>query len=343
MGRRGDEKKGVTGFPCEDLSGSRALSPSPHPPISPSPRPPVSPSPRLFLLAALCLLLTAHCSLVTVNAQSGLPQSSSPLYGARSETGPVSTGLPKALQNVGLDQHLNEQVPFDLAFRDENGQEVKLGQFFGKRPVVLSLVYYDCPMLCTQILNGMTSAFRVLSFNPGDQYEIVTVSFDPRETPALAAAKKNVYVNYLPEAKRAGAMNGWHFLTGDQANIKRLTDAVGFRFQWDEATKQFAHASGIMVLTPQGKLAQYYYGIEYSARDLRLGLVEASANKIGTPVDQLLLYCYHYDPATGKYGAVVMNMIRLGGIGTIIAIVGLLLVLHWHNAARMRLREGGAA
>jgi protein SCO1/2 len=226
--------------------------------------------------------------------------------------------------------------------RDENGQEVKLGQYFGKRPVVLSLVYYSCPMLCTQVLNGMVGAFKTLSFVPGEQYEVITVSFDPRETAALASAKKATYVNYLPESRRAAANNGWHFLTADEANIKRLTEAVGFRYHWDEATNQFAHASGIMVLTPEGKLAQYYYGIEYSAKDLRLGLVEASANRIGSPVDQLLLYCYHYDPSTGKYGAVVMNMVRAAGIFTVIAIFALILMLSVFGNARMRLRAGGA-
>ena len=292
-------------------------------------------------LSAFCLLLTAHCLLLTANAQPGMPQPSSPLYGARQLGARVATGLPKALQDVGIDQKLNNQLPLDLEFRDENGQTVKLQKFFGKRPVVLALVYYDCPMLCTLVLNGMSEAFRVLSFRLGEEYEVVTVSFDPRETPALAAAKKRVYVDYLPEERRAAAMNGWHFLTGDDANIKRITEAVGFRYHWDEATNQFAHASGIMVLTPEGKLAQYYYGIEYSAKDLRLGLVEASANKIGTPVDQLLLYCYHYDPATGRYGAVVMNMIRLGGIVTVVAIAGLLLILRRRSAARMSLRTGG--
>jgi protein SCO1 len=293
----------------------------------------------LRLAPVFCLLLSASC--LPVLAQPGMPQPSSPLYGARPESGAVRTGLPKALLDVGLDQKLNQQAPLDLVFDDENGRPVTLGQYFGKRPVVLSLVYYDCPMLCTQVLNAMTSAFRVISFNPGEQYEIVTVSFDPREKPALAAAKKQMYVNYLPPEKRAGAINGWHFLTGDQTNIKHLTEAVGFRYHWDKETKQFAHASGIMVLTPEGKLAQYYYGIEYSARDLRLGLVEASANKIGTPVDQLLLYCYHYDPATGKYGAVVMNIMRLGGIVTVCAIVVLLLLLRRRSESPIQNPAGG--
>src|SRR4051812_6143097 len=266
------------------------------------------------------------CLLVTISAAAQMvPKPDAPLYGARSQSGPVATGLPKALQNVGIDQKLNQQVPLDLTFRDETGNTVTLGQFFGKRPVVLSLVYYNCPMLCTQVLNGMVGSFRTLAFQPGQDYEIVTVSFDSRETPALAAAKKDLYVHYLPAEKRANATQGWHFLTGDETNIKRLTEAVGFRYQWDDATNQFAHASGIMVLTPGGKLAQYYYGIEYSAKDLRLGLVEASQNRIGSVVDQLLLYCYHYEPASGSYQAAVMNIVRVAGVLTIIGIVLLIL------------------
>jgi protein SCO1/2 len=251
--------------------------------------------------------------------------------------------LPKALTGVGIDQKLNEQLPLDLMFRNENGDEVKLGSYFGKKPVVLSLVYYQCPMLCNQVLNGMVTAFKVMAFRPGEEFDVVTVSFDPRETPALAAAKKKTYVDYLPEAKRAGAASGWHFLTGDEASIKRITDAVGFRYHWDESTDQFAHASGIFVATPQGKLARYFYGIEYAPRDLRLGLIEAAANKIGSPVDQLLLYCFHYDPATGKYGAAVMNLMRIGGVVTVIAIVGLLLALRRRGSKQIDLPAGGAA
>ena len=289
-----------------------------------------------FLASASCRLLSAFCLLsaycLPAFAQPGVPQPNSPLYGARPVPGQVATGLPKVLNNVGINQKLNEQIPFDAVFKDEQGSEVKLGEFFGKRPVVLSLVYYSCPMLCTQVLNGMLSAFRQVSFNIGDQYEVVTVSFDPRETPELAAAKKQTYVKGY---NRAGAEASWHFLTGDEANIKRLTNAVGFRYVWDQQTNQFAHASGIMVLTPEGKLARYFYGIDYPPRDLRLGLVEASQNKIGTPVDALMLYCYHYDPATGKYGAIVMNIVRLAGGVTLFLIVGMILVL--------RKRSGRAA
>ena len=279
-------------------------------------------TPVTWRVFVLCLLPTAYCLLVV--GQPGMPQPNSPLYGARPETGQVATGLPNALKKVGIDQRLNEQVPLDAVFKDEQGREVKLNEFFGRKPVVLSLVYYTCPMLCNQVLNGMLSSFRQVSFNIGDQYEVVTVSFDARETPELAAAKKRTYVQAY---NRAGAEANWHFLTGDETNIKRLTEAAGFRYTWDDQTKQFAHASGIMVLTPGGKIARYFYGIEYPPRDLRLGLVEASQNKIGTPVDALMLYCYHYDPATGKYGAVVMNIVRMAGAVTVVLLAGLLLVL----------------
>jgi protein SCO1 len=279
---------------------------------------------------------------VTAHGQSGPPGPSSPLYGARPQVGSSTTGLPPALRDVGIDQKLNQQLPLDLVFKDENDQPVRLGQYFGSKPVVLSLVYYSCPMLCTQILNGMVTSFRVLPFQLGKEYDVVTISFDPSETPALATAKKKTYVGYLPASMQPGATAGWHFLTGDQENIKQITDAVGFRYHYDEATKQFAHASAIMVATPQGKLSRYYYGIDYSARDLRLGLIESAQNKIGSPVDQLLLYCYHYDPATGKYGAVVMNMVRLGGVATIIGILALLIFLR-RRPAILKLKTGGAA
>jgi protein SCO1/2 len=292
-----------------------------------------------WALLSLCLFITSLISQLTASAQMGVPKGSSPLYNSRPYSPSTPNGLPKALSNVGIDQKLNEQLPLALEFRNETGELVKLGDYFGKKPVVLSLVYYQCPMLCNQVLNGMVSAFRVMSFRSGEEFEVVTVSFDNRETSTLAAAKKRTYVDYLPEDKRAAATSGWHFLTGDETNIKRLTDAIGFRYHFDEATNQFAHASAIYVATPQGKLARYFYGIEYAPRDLRLGLIEASENKIGSAVDQLLLYCYHYDPATGKYGAVVMNMIRLGGIATLIAMVALFFLLRRYSADRIRLSD----
>ncbi|PWT79956.1 MAG: SCO family protein [Acidobacteria bacterium] len=278
-----------------------------------------------------CIVLSAFC--VPVAAQLGAPQGNSPLYSSRPYSPSAPSGLPKALEGVGIDQKLNQQLPLDAVFHDENGTEVRLGQYFGNKPVVLSLVYYDCPMLCTQILNGMVGAFKVMSFTPGSEYDVVSISFDPRETSTLAKRKKETYVNYLLDSKRAGAEKGWHFLTGDDANIKRVTEAVGFHYRFDQSTNQFAHASAIYVVTPQGKLARYFYGIEYAPRDLRLGLVEASENKIGTPVDRLLLYCYHYDPARGKYGATVINLIRGGGVLTLVGIVGLLLALRRRNSS----------
>lgn len=274
--------------------------------------------------------------------QMGVPQSGSPLYSSKPYEPTAPTGLPPALKEIGIDQKLNQQLPVNAVFKDETGANVKLESYFGKRPIVLSLVYYDCPMLCTQILNGMIASFKTLSLKPGEDYDIISISFDPRETPALAAAKKATYVNYFPESKRAGAANGWHFLTGDEENIHRVTEAVGFRYQFDPTTNQFAHASAIYVLTPEGKLSHYFYGVEYAPRDLRLGLVEASQNKIGNTVDQLMLYCYHYDPATGRYGAVVLNLIRIGGVVTLLAILIMFLVLRKRNAARIRLQAGGA-
>lgn len=271
------------------------------------------------------------------------PGPSSPLYGARPAAGNPSTGLPKALSDVKIEQKLNQQLPLDLVFTDENGQQVKLGQYFGRKPVVLALVYYDCPMLCTQVLNGMVTSFRVLPFQVGNEFDVVTVSFDPRETSALAAAKKKIYVDYLPEKMRANAISGWHFLTGDQASIAQLTDAVGFRYHYDEATKQFAHASAIMVTTPQGKLSRYFYGIEYAARDLRLGLIESSENKIGSPAEQLLLYCYHYDPTTGKYGLAIMKVMRIAGVLTVLGILAMMLLLKARNPGVISAKTGGAA
>jgi protein SCO1 len=260
-------------------------------------------------------------------AQLGQPGPSSPLYGARPSTGSPSTGLPTALRDVRIEQKLNTQLPLDLVVRDESGQEVKLGKYFGEKPVVLALVYYDCPMLCTQILNGMVTSFRVLPFQIGKEFDVVTISFDPRETAALAASKKKVYIDYLPDKMQASANSGWHFLTADPANIERITDAVGFRYQYDEATKQFAHASAIMVATPEGKLSHYFYGVNYSARDLRFGLIEASQHKIGSVTEQLTLYCYMYDPATGKYGAAVMRVLRITGVMTLLGIIALIFLL----------------
>ncbi len=273
----------------------------------------------------------------------GPPGPSSPLYGARPESGNPSTGLPAALQEVRIEQKLGNQLPLDLVFRDEAGQQVKLGQYFGKKPIVLSLVYYDCPMLCTQILNDLVTTFRVLPFQVGNEFDVVTVSFDPRETSALAASKKKVYIDYLPEKMRAGAQSGWHFLTGEQASIDKLTEAVGFHYRWDEQRKQFAHGSAIMLSTPQGILSRYFYGIEYSARDLRFGLMESAEQRIGTPAQELLLYCYQYDPATGRYGAAVKRVMQIAGVLTVIGILAMILFLKPRNRGLVSQNTGGAA
>ncbi len=237
---------------------------------------------------------------------------------------PEKDTRPPLLQKVSFDQKLGAQLPLDVKFHDEYGNPIALGQYFHQKPVILSLVYYQCPMLCTQVLNGMVSAFLPLRFSAGGEFEVVTVSFDPRETPEMAAAKKETY---LKRYGRSSAYDGWHFLTGDQASIDALTEAVGFHYAFDPKLNQFAHASGIMIVTPEGKLAQYYYGIEYSPRDLRLGLIEASKNRIGTLVDQVLLYCYHYDPSTGRYGAIALRMVRIGGAATVLLLGGFIVVM----------------
>ena len=226
-------------------------------------------------------------------------------------------GRPQALREVGIDQRLNEQIPLDATFRDEAGREVRLGQYVGEKPTILVMAYYQCPMLCTLVLNGLVGTLRTLSFDVGKEFNVLTVSFNPSETPELAAQKKE---NYLREYGRPGAGEGWHFLTGEPASIARLAQALGYRYKYIPEEKQFAHAAAIMVLTPEGRIARYFYGVEFPPRDLRLGLVEASQGKIGSPVDALMLFCYQYDPETGKYGAMVMNLVRLGGIATMAAL-----------------------
>ncbi len=233
--------------------------------------------------------------------------------------------LPKILEHVGFDQRLGEQIPLDLPLTDDDGQSVTLGQYFTDKPVILVLAYYRCPMLCTQVLNGLVEGLRETPFIIGKEFRVVTVSFDPNDTPKMAAAKKRTYLHAYDHPEAA---QGWRFLTGSQASITRLTHAVGFRYAYDPASDQFAHAAGIVLLTPEGKIARYFYDVHYSGRDLRLGLVEASENRIGTPIDKVLLFCFHYDPTAGKYGAAVMNFVRAGGVLTVAGLgvfIGLLL------------------
>ena len=269
-------------------------------------------------------ILVVAAALILAASPAVAQMSGAPAPGYKREPGVAASAVPAPLREIGFDQNLDALVPLETAFRDEAGRTVRLGAYFGTRPVVLVFAYYDCPMLCTLVINGLSSALNVLSLSPGQDFEIVTVSFDARDTPASASAKKAVY---LDRYKRPGAAAGWHFLTGDQASIDRLTKAAGFRYVWDTETKQFAHPTGVIVLTPDGRLARYLFGIEYGPRDLRFAIVEASAGKIGSAVDSLLLYCYHYDPMTGRYGLAIMRAVRLAGAATVLALGGCILVM----------------
>jgi protein SCO1/2 len=235
----------------------------------------------------------------------------------------VQGGMPSPFQRIGFDQRVGQRVPADLVFRDETGRTVRLGDYYGKRPVVLSLVYYGCPMLCPLTLQGLTRSLKRLSFDAGREFEVVVVSFDPRETPAQALAAKR---DALKDYGRPETADGWHFLTGGAEPIRRLTQAVGFRYFYDTRVKQFAHAAGIVLLTPQGAASRYLYGIDFPVRNVRLGLVEAADNRIGSAVDQVLLYCFHYDPVQGRYSAATLNIVRLAAILSV-AGLGLMIAL----------------
>lgn len=252
----------------------------------------------------------------------------------RSNVGPTAATMPAALQNVGFEPPLDGQMPLDLAFRDETGRSVQLREYFGQKPVVLAFVYYGCPMLCNQVQQGVVGTLRMLSFNPGIDYQVVFVSFDPREKPDMAAEKKKTALAHF---RRPGTDSGWHFLTGSQESIDAATHAANFRYNFFPKTNLFAHASGVMLLTPQGRISRYFYGVEYPGLDVRLGLVEASAGKIGTPIDHLLLFCYQYDPSAATYSAAILRIIRLGGILTVLCIVaGILISRHRETLAAAR-------
>ena len=255
-----------------------------------------------------------------------------------SNVGPTAATLPPALQSVGFEPHLNAQMPLDLPFRDESGRSVQLRQYFGQKPVVLAFVYYGCPMLCNQVQQGVVGTLRMLSFNPGMDYEVVFISFDSRETPDMAAEKKKGVVSHF---RRSGTEAGWHFLTGSQESIDAATRAANFRYNFSAKTNLFAHASGVIVLTPDGRISRYFYGVEYPGRDMRLGLVEASAGKIGTPIDHVLLFCYQYDPSTATYSTAILRIVRLGGVLTILCIVGGILIFRRRDArsAQAKLRQ----
>ena len=245
------------------------------------------------------------------------------LAGSAWAQGSMTTGImspppnvrPPGLKNVGISQNLNAQMPPDLQFTDDLGRQVRLGDYFGKKPLILNFVYYTCPMLCGEELSGLESALRTLKFDIGKEFDVITISFDPKDTPETAASKKSTFIRRY---KRSGAENGWHFLVGKPDAIAAVTKAAGFQYEYDEKSGQFAHTTAIMILTPQGKISQYYYGVEYPPNDIRLGLVSASNEKIGNVVDEVLLYCYHYDPTKGKYSATILRVLRLGGVATML-------------------------
>ena len=236
---------------------------------------------------------------------------------------PPANMRPPGLEQVGITQKLDAQLALDLTFRDETGKSVQLKEYFGKKPVILNFAYYTCPMLCGELLKGLTTSLKGLKFELGNEFDVVTVTIDPHDTPETATEKKAEYIQRYGHPERAA---GWHFLTGSQESITALTKATGFGYSYNEQTMQFAHATAIMIITPQGKLAQYFYGIDFAPKDLRLGIVQASNEKIGNLVDQVLLYCYHYDPATGKYGAIVARVLKLSGLVTVLGL-GLMLVV----------------
>ena len=260
----------------------------------------------------------------------------SPLYSPRyyEPSVGVSNGLPDQLNRVGIEQRLGEQVPFNAVLKNEQGNDVRLGDYFKTgRPVVLALVYYECPMLCNQVLNGLTGTLKGISLDPGKDFDVVAISFDARENekPGLAANKK---ASYIERFDRKGSEGGWHFLTGDQNSIDAVTKAVGFKYEWDEKSKQFAHASGIMMVTADGRLSRYFFGIDYAPRDVKLGLVDSAEKRIGGISEQLLLYCYHYDPATGKYGLAILNIMRAVSV---VMLVGMAAVgfVYWRRGKKV--------
>ncbi|HWY43273.1 MAG TPA: SCO family protein [Candidatus Sulfotelmatobacter sp.] len=261
---------------------------------------------------------------------------------APDNVGPSANGMPTILQGVGFRPELNAQMPLDTPFKDEAGKDVRLGDYFHQqKPVLVAFVYYGCPMMCTQLEQGVVGALRMLSFNPARDYEVVFISFDERDTVQMAAEKK---ATAMSKFRRPETATGWHFLTGSKESITAATNAANFHFNFDAKNNLFAHASGLLLLTPDGHISRYFYGVEFSARDIRLGLVDASAGKIGTPVDHVLLYCFQYDPSTARYSATILGIVRLGGVLTIAAMLLAFLIFRRrdHAAARANLRHQGA-
>ena len=267
-----------------------------------------------FIAAALLVAAPAASAQMT----------GAPAAGFTRDPGMVSSAVPLPLREIGFDQKLDKRLPLDIPFKDEANRLVRLGDYFGPKPIILLFVYYDCPMLCTQVLNALASTLGVLALDAGRDFDVVTISFDPREKPPVAAQKKALI---LERYRRPAASTGWHFLTGEQDSIDRVTKAAGFRFVWDHDTSQFAHPTGIIIVTPDGRPARYLFGIDYGPRDVRLALLEASAGKVGSAVDALLLYCYHYDPMNGRYGLIVMRLLRIAGAATVFTIIGFIAIM----------------
>lgn len=268
----------------------------------------------------------------------------SPLYSPKyyDPSQGTANGIPDPLKKVGIEQKLGENLPLEAEFKDESGKIVKLGDYFGKgRPVIIALVYYECPMLCNQVLNGLTGSLKGVSFDAGKEFDVVAVSFDAKEfdKPELAKNKK---ISYMERYGRPGTEAGWHFLTGTQASIDAITQATGFKYAWDEKSDQFAHGSAIMVATPEGKLSRYFYGIDYSPRDVKMGIMESAESKVGSVADELMLYCFHYDPSTGKYGFQILSALRLAAIATLVG-MGLMGFVFWRrNKSRNSSQEPAA-
>ena len=285
-------------------------------------------------LAYLCLLTVAVCvtrAQARAQQQPGMP-------GSMGFTGGiVASNVPPKIQHVTFKQRLGERLPLDARLTDESGKTVALGDYFGSgKPVVLAFVYYQCPMLCPLVMNGISSALKVVPFVPGKDFDVVLVSFDTRDTPEAANAKKRAHLQHWGAPETA---DGWHFLTGTEQEIRRVTEAAGFTYQWEEETQQFAHVSGLLVATPDGRLSRYFYGVEFSPKDLRLALVDSARGQLGSVVDELLLYCFHYDPASGRYGAAFMNIMRLGGLLTVALILGFVVLMRWRESRHVAERH----
>jgi protein SCO1/2 len=287
--------------------------------------------------------LTRRISTLTLSA--ALLATAIPAYAGKTWTSPTGSAPPSAqmpgeLQQVRFDQRLGEQVRLDTAFRDETGRQVRLGDYFGRRPVVLVLAYYECPMLCDLVLNGLAGSLKALAFSPGQEYEIVVASIDPGETPALAAEQKR---QALARFNRTGTEDGWHFLTGDHAAIDALTDDIGFRYVYDRERDEYAHAAGVTVLTPEGRISRYLFGIDFPPRDVRMALIESADNRIGSLLDQAMLYCFHYNPTIGRYTAATMLILRIAGAVTLVGVILMIVLLRRREAQTPQPGPLGAA